>query len=185
LVLSKFIVLTCEQLFRYECVGDVWNYGSRLHTRTRSKQEHEPNGLVCTEKMLPIETEDAAIGVEVTQPKSHISVCDFQSYCRHKALIKRIGGNPSVLDPFMFMALGGVLAKWPNTFLTFCRKAFYDSQLEVLLSCEGNEIMEFKCLQISSTIDGPTNILTFITVTNHSPWVIILNHVFFCLHKSH
>ena len=136
-MLSKFIVLTCEQLFRYECVGEVWSYGSQLHTKTHSKQEHEPNGLVCTEKMLPIETEDVTTGVEITQPKSHVIIYDFQSYCRYKALMKRIGDNPSALEPSMFTALGGILAKWPNTFFAFCRKAFYDSQLEVLLSCEG------------------------------------------------
>jgi len=140
-VLSKFIVLTCEQLFRYECVGEVWSYGSQLHTKTHSKQQHEPNGLVCTEKMLPIETEDVTTGVEITQPKSHVIICDFQSYCRYKALMKRIGDNPSALEPSMFTALGGVLAKWPNTFFAFCRKAFYDSQLEVLLSCEGMSVI--------------------------------------------
>jgi len=164
LVLSKFIVLTCEQLFRYECVGDVWSYGSRLHTKVHSKQEQEPNGLVCTEKMLPIDTEDTDFGVEITQPKSHIIIGDFQSYCRYKALMKRMGDNPSLLDPSMFIALGGVLAKWPNTFLAFCRKAFYDSQLEVLLSCEGMSlIMEKWNLNhtsiIKCTIDVPTKVL--------------------------
>ena len=89
--------------------------------------------------MLPIDKDCLVFnGVdELTLPRISVKVVDFQSYCRHKAIVKRIGNNPGLLDSSLFAAMGGILARHPETFLVFCRKAFHDNHLEALLSCEG------------------------------------------------
>ena len=94
---------------------------------------------MCTERMLPIDKDCLVFnGVdELTLPRISITVVDFQLYCRHKAITKRIGNNPCPLDSSLFAAMGGILARHPETFLVFCRKAFHDNHLEALLSCEG------------------------------------------------
>ena len=139
-MLSKFIVITCEQLFQYEHLDDAWYYGTLLNARCFIKQEQEPGGLVCMERMLPIDKDCLVFnGVddELTLPRIGVMVVDFQSYCRHKAITKRIGNNPRLVDSSLFAAMGGILARHPETFLVFCRKAFHDNRLEALLSCEG------------------------------------------------
>lgn len=138
-MLSKFIVITCEQLFQYEHLDDGWRYGTLLDTRCLMKQEQESSGLMCTERMLPIDKDCLVFnGVdELTLPRISVAVVDFQSYCRHKAIMKRIGNNPGLLDSSLFAAMGGIPARHPETFLVFCRKAFHDNHLEALLSCEG------------------------------------------------
>lgn len=143
-MLSKIIVVTCEQLFQYEYRNNdgAWCYGTPLNTRCLARQEHEPSVLACTETMLPID-KDCLIfngaNNEVTLPRVSVIVVDFQSYCRHKAIMKRIGNNV-LLDSSLFAAMGGILARHPGTFLVFCRKAFHNKRLETLLSCEGKII---------------------------------------------
>ena len=139
-MLSKIIVITCEQLFLYEYHGDAWRYGTLLNTRCFIKQEQEPSGLMCTEKMLPIDKDCLVfdgVNNELTLPRIYVMVVDFQSYCRHKAIVKRIGCSPGMVDSSLFIAMGGILARHPGTFLVFCRKAFHDNHLETRLSCEG------------------------------------------------
>ena len=136
--MSKFIVITCEQLFQYEHLDDAWCYGTLLNARWLIKQEQEPSGLMCTERMLPIDClVFNSANNELTLPRINVTVVDFQSYCRHKAIMKRIGNNYGLLGSSLFAAMGGILARHPETFLVFCRKAFRDSHLETLLSCEG------------------------------------------------
>lgn len=138
LVLSKIVVITCEQLFQYEHIHDDWYYGTLLNTRC--PQEQEPSGLMCTETMLPIDKDYFVFnGVdnELTLPRVTVMVVDFQSYCRHKAIVKRVGNIPGLLSSSLFAGMGGILARHPGAFLVFCRKAFHDNHLETLLSCEG------------------------------------------------
>lgn len=139
-MLSKIIVITCEQLFQFEHLDDAWRYGTPLNTRYLVKQEQEPSGLMCTERMLPIDKDYLVfngVNNELTLPRVSVIVVDFQSYCRHKAIAKRIGNNPALLASSLFAAMGGILGRQPGTFLVFCRKAYHDNRLESLLSCEG------------------------------------------------
>ena len=100
---------------------------------------------MCTEKMLPIDKDCLVFnGVdnELTLPRVGVIVVDFQSYCRHKAIAKRIANNPGLLDSPLFTAIGGIVGRQPGTFLVFCRKAFHDHRLETQLSCEGTQVYD-------------------------------------------
>ena len=133
-------MITCEQLFQYECLHDGWSFGTALNTRRLTRQHQEPSGLMCTETMLPIDKDCLVfngVDSDLMLPRVSIMVVDFQSYCRHKSIVKRIGNNPNLLDSALFVGMGGILARHPGTFLAFCRKAFHDHHLEALLSCEG------------------------------------------------
>lgn len=150
-MLAKIVVITCEQLFQYECHDDSWCYGTLLNTRCIVKHEQEPSGLMCTEKMLPIDKDCLVfngIHNELTTPSVSVMVVDFQSYCRHKAIVKRISHTVGLLDSTLFTGMGGIVARHPGTFLVFCRKAFRDNHLETLLSCGGKNVLYFSIIHI-------------------------------------